>query len=119
MMTADNICLVAQRTLIARSLSEIRMTQGVENREPIRVAEFIAEVAANAGLEANARKVRLTVACADDGARVEAEAAFEDSPGAAADTDVAGLQHLEGIARRGDQVSHLVDKKSEPLAVAR
>jgi signal transduction histidine kinase len=65
--------LVAQRTLIARSLSEIRMTQGVENREPIRVAEFIAEVAANAGLEANARKVRLTVACADDGARVEAD----------------------------------------------
>ena len=65
--------LVAQRALIARSLSEIRMTQGVENREPIRVAEFIEEVAANAGLEANARNVRLAVACADDGARIEAD----------------------------------------------
>ena len=65
--------LAAQRALIARSLVEIRMTQGVQNREPILVAEFIEEVAANAGLEANARNVRLAVTCVDDGARVEAD----------------------------------------------
>ena len=65
--------LVAQRALISRSLAEIRLTQGVQNREPILVAEFIAEVAANAELESNARNIRLTVVCAEDGARVEAD----------------------------------------------
>ena len=65
--------LVAQRALIGQSLAEIRMTQGVQKREPVVVAELIEEVAANAGLEANARNVRLTVICADDGAKVEAD----------------------------------------------
>ena len=65
--------LMAQRALISRSLSEIRMTQGIQSREPILVAEFIAEIAANAGLEANARNVLLTVLCEEDGARVEGD----------------------------------------------
>lgn len=65
--------LAAQRALIARSLAEIRMTQGVQNPESILVAELIEEVAANAGLDANARSVRLTVTCEDDGARVQAD----------------------------------------------
>ena len=65
--------LVAQRALISRSLAEIRLTQGVQNREPILVAEFIAEVAASAGPEADARNVRLVVTCAEDGARIEAD----------------------------------------------
>jgi signal transduction histidine kinase len=65
--------LAAQLALISRSLAEIRMTQGVHNREPILVAEFIEEVAANAGLEANARNLRLAVIGVEDGARVEAD----------------------------------------------
>ncbi len=65
--------LVAQRALISRSLAEIRMTQGVQNRESIVVAEFIQEVTASAGLEAYARNVRLIVTCDENGARVEAD----------------------------------------------
>lgn len=65
--------LVAQRALISRSLAEVRLTQGVQNLESFPVAEFIEEVAANAGLEANARGVRLTVQCVADGASIEAD----------------------------------------------
>jgi len=65
--------LAAQRALISRSLAEIRMTQGVQNRESILVAQFIEEIAASAGLEANARNVRLAVSCVEDAARVEAD----------------------------------------------
>ena len=63
--------LIAQRALIARSLAEVRLTQGV-SLEPFLVAGFIEEVAANAALEANARSVRLTVACVED-ATIEAD----------------------------------------------
>ena len=65
--------LMAQRTLIARSLAEVRLTQGVQNPEPFLVADFIEELAANAGLEANARNIRLTVVCVADGASVLAD----------------------------------------------
>jgi signal transduction histidine kinase len=65
--------LIAQRALVARSLAEVRLTQGVQNHETFPVAEFIEEVAANAGLEANARGVRLTVICVEDGATIEAD----------------------------------------------
>src|SRR5688500_10875259 len=65
--------LAAQRALISRSLAEVRLTQGVENRQPFLVAEFIGEVAANAALEAHARGVRLTVICVEDGATIEAD----------------------------------------------
>jgi len=65
--------LIAQRALIARSLAEVRLTEGIQNREPILVAEFIEEVAANSGLEANARGIRLDVICVEDGATVEAD----------------------------------------------
>ena len=65
--------LIAQRALIARSLAEVRLTEGVQHREPILVGQFIEEVAANAGLEANVRGVRLAVICVEDGATVEAD----------------------------------------------
>jgi len=65
--------LAAQRALISRSLAEVRMTQGVQNREPFRVAGFIEEIAANAGLEATAKGIRLSVACIDEGATIEAD----------------------------------------------
>ena len=65
--------LLAQRTLIARSLAEVRLTQGVQIRVPFLVDEFIEEVAGNALLEASARDVRLTVRCVADGASIEAD----------------------------------------------
>ena len=65
--------LAAQRALISRSLAEVRMTQGVQNREPFLVAGFIEDVAASADLEAEAKGIRLTVACVDDTATIDAD----------------------------------------------
>lgn len=65
--------LAAQRALISRSLAEVRMTQGLQNREPFLVAGFIEDVASNAGLEAEAKGVRLAVDCVEDGATIEAD----------------------------------------------
>ena len=53
--------LMGARALIGRSLAEVRLTQGVQNREPFLVSEFIEELAPAATLEANARGIDLTV----------------------------------------------------------
>jgi signal transduction histidine kinase len=53
--------LVASRALISRSLAEVRLTQGVQNREQFRVSGFIDELASTSILEATARGVGLTV----------------------------------------------------------
>ena len=65
--------LASQRELISRSLAEVRMTQGVQNRELFLVAGFIEEVASNGTLEAEARGIHLTVECVADGATIEAD----------------------------------------------
>jgi signal transduction histidine kinase len=49
------------RTLIANSLAELRLTEGILNPTPIHVAEFIDEVGAAAALEAGFRGVRFSV----------------------------------------------------------
>lgn len=53
--------LMGLRTLIGRSLHEVRLTQGTINREPFTVSPLIDEVAHGAALEANARGVTLVV----------------------------------------------------------
>lgn len=58
--------LVGARTLISRSLAEVRLTQGVQNREQFRVSEFIEDLTPAATLEANARGIGLTVASVDE-----------------------------------------------------
>ena len=65
--------LTGLRTLVGRSLAEVRLTQGIQNREPFLVSEFIDEVAAAATLEAQARGVRLTVLPVEDGVTIEAD----------------------------------------------
>jgi signal transduction histidine kinase len=65
--------LIRLRTLVARSLAEVRLTQGVQHREQFLVSGFIDEVAAAAALDANARGVRLAVAPVEDGAAIEAD----------------------------------------------
>ena len=61
------------RALIGRSLAEVRLTQGVQNREQFLVSEFIEELAPAATLEANARGIRLTVMPVEDGVAIEAD----------------------------------------------
>jgi signal transduction histidine kinase len=65
--------LMGLRTLIGRSLAEVRLTQGVQNREPFLVSGFIEELAPAATLEANARGIRLTVMPVEDGVTIEAD----------------------------------------------
>jgi signal transduction histidine kinase len=65
--------LVGLRTLIGRSLAEVRLTEGVQNREEFLVSGFIAEVASAATLDALARGVRLVVLPVEDGVIIEAD----------------------------------------------
>jgi hypothetical protein len=65
--------LRASHALITRSLAEVRLTQGIQNREQFLVAGFIAEIASASTLDANARGVRLTVTPVEDGVAIEAD----------------------------------------------
>jgi signal transduction histidine kinase len=65
--------LAGLRTLVDRSLAEVRLTQAVQNREPFAVAGFIDEVGAAATLEAQARGVRLTVLPVEVGVAIEGD----------------------------------------------
>jgi signal transduction histidine kinase len=57
--------LIASHALVTRSLAEVRLTQGIQNREQFGVAEFIDEIYSASTLDANARGVRLIVAPVD------------------------------------------------------
>jgi signal transduction histidine kinase len=65
--------LMGARALIGRSLAEVRLNQGVQNREQFLVSGFIGELAPAATLEANARGIGLTVAPVEDGVAIEAD----------------------------------------------
>jgi signal transduction histidine kinase len=65
--------LLASDALITRSLAEVRLTQGIRNRERFLVAEFIDEVASAATFDATAHGVSLTVPAVDDGVSIEAD----------------------------------------------
>jgi signal transduction histidine kinase len=61
------------RALVDRSLAEVRLTEAVQHFERIAVSEFVAELAAAAMLEANARGVRLVVVPGDADVAIEAD----------------------------------------------
>lgn len=65
--------LMASHALVTRSLAEVRLTQGVQNREQFLVTEFIEEIASAWTLDANARGVRLAVTAVEDGVAIEAD----------------------------------------------
>jgi signal transduction histidine kinase len=49
------------RDLISRSLAEVRLTQGIQNRVRIRIADLIEELRGAATLEAKARGIKLVI----------------------------------------------------------
>jgi signal transduction histidine kinase len=59
--------------LVARSLAEVRLTQGIEHRESFAVAEFITEISHGARMEADTRGVTLIVAPVEPGLDIEAD----------------------------------------------
>jgi signal transduction histidine kinase len=65
--------LMASRALIRRSLAEVRLTRGVQNREQFLVSGFIDEIASASALEASSRGVTLTVMAVEDGVAIEAD----------------------------------------------
>lgn len=65
--------LAGARDLIARSLAEVRLTQGVENRERLLLSEFIDELAPGAQMEAEARGITFTVAPIEKDVAIEAD----------------------------------------------
>lgn len=65
--------LMASRALINRSLGEVRLTEGIQNREQFRVSEFIDELAPGARLDAHARDVALRVMPVEKGVTIEAD----------------------------------------------
>jgi signal transduction histidine kinase len=68
-----NRSLVAARALISRSLAEVRLTQGVENRERLSVDEFIDELTPAARMEAEARGLTLRVLPVEAAVSVDAD----------------------------------------------
>jgi signal transduction histidine kinase len=65
--------LRASHSLVTRSLAEVRLTQGIQNREQFRVAEFIEELSSASTLDANARGVRLAVTPVDEALAIAAD----------------------------------------------
>jgi signal transduction histidine kinase len=53
--------LMGLRTLVGRSLAELRLTEGIQNKEPLLVSGFVDEIAPSATLEATTRGIKLFV----------------------------------------------------------
>jgi signal transduction histidine kinase len=68
-----NRSLLALRALVSRSLAEVRLTHGLQNRERFLVSEFIEEIAPQARMEAKARGLTLAVLPVDSGVTIEGD----------------------------------------------
>jgi len=65
--------LMASAALITRSLAEVRLTQGIQNREEFLVAGFVEEIVSASALDANVRDIRLIVPPVEHGVAIEAD----------------------------------------------
>jgi signal transduction histidine kinase len=65
--------LLSARALTGRSLAEVRLAQGVQNREQFLVAPFIEELAPGAAIEGDAHGIALRVLPVEDGLIIEAD----------------------------------------------
>ena len=65
--------LMRLRALVARSLGEVRLSQGVQNRVRFPVSGFIDELVPAATWEADARNMSLSVMQVEDGVEIEAD----------------------------------------------
>jgi hypothetical protein len=65
--------LMGLRTLVGRSLAELRLTEGVQNKEPLLVSGFVEEIAPSARLEATTRGITLVVLPVETGVSIKAD----------------------------------------------
>jgi len=68
-----NRSLLGLRALVGRSLAEIRLTHGVQNRERFLVAPFIEELAPQTRMEAELRGITLAILPIDSGVTIEGD----------------------------------------------
>jgi signal transduction histidine kinase len=61
------------RSLVSRSLAEVRLSQGVQNLEQFLVSPFIEELVQGARLEAHSKNVTLNVTPVEDGVMIGAD----------------------------------------------
>ena len=61
------------RTLIVRSMAEVRLTEGIQNVERIMVPDFVDEVSAGTALEANARGIRFVTTPVELGLAIDVD----------------------------------------------
>ena len=67
-------CLVALRTLIDRSLADVRVTAGMPPRHELTpLAEFVAQIASSASIEAGARECKFAVSNVDQRLAVDVD----------------------------------------------
>ena len=65
--------LMGLRSLVGRSLDEVRLAGGVQNRAQFSICEFIEELAVAATLEANRLGITLTLTACEEGVLVHAD----------------------------------------------
>ena len=65
--------LLGARDLIGRSLAEVGLTRGVQNREPFLVSGFIDELAPTGAQAAHAKGITLTVLPVEEGVAIDAD----------------------------------------------
>lgn len=65
--------LIGLRALVSRSLAEIRLTEGVQNRERLLVAELIDHLAPSATIDASSRGITFTVTAVEPGVLIVAD----------------------------------------------
>lgn len=65
--------LMRTAALIDRSMAEVRLTEGVQNHEPILVADLMKDVTAAAALEADGKGLKLNINPVEAGAAVNAD----------------------------------------------
>jgi signal transduction histidine kinase len=104
--------LLGIRSLIGRSLAEVRLTRGLQNREQFLVSEFIEELVPAATLEANAKDSSFTEMPVEDRLAIEADRQVL----AAVVTNV--LQNAFKFTRRHSAVILRVDANAERVLIA-
>jgi signal transduction histidine kinase len=65
--------LMGLRTLVGRSLAELRLTEGIQNKEPFLVGGFVDEIGPSATLEATTRGIKLHVLAVETGVSLLAD----------------------------------------------
>jgi signal transduction histidine kinase len=103
--------LMGLRALVGRALSEVRLTEGIQNRERVGLSGFLADLAPTARLEASAQGITLTIM------PVDADVAIEADRQVLAAVVANLLQNAFKFTRRGTTVTLGVNARAERVLI--